>query len=407
MFQRNYISKTASFLLLIYVLLTLFVGTNVRYFLHLNWEGEGVLQLIHYISLPVLLLTAGISYSKLRFSNTIKFFFWFTIFIIILQRIVLNRSAGLSFLTNNVYEPILLLSLLSSLREKYIKQFTKIILIFLILESLIAVFEYITGSYIFANSEALSNFLLGKDDMRAAAIHGHPLQNAFVVSIIMVCILFSNLKIQYRYILYLLGWIALACFNTRSSILLMGGVLVIGVLLDMKRNKVSIVKRVLSLIILALLGYAALNFALSHGMGSRLEIGMDSNDGSSYARFVLIQAFQEMDLSSLLFGPPEMAGESIMMRFGLVAIENSFADIILGYGLIFTVIFSIAWVKIFWKTPAGKMMKIMLLLVLFILFNTNNAIMTDCPILPVAVMSLFCLGREEYSNIGYIHNKKG
>lgn len=393
--QKQYISKEASFFLLIYVFLTLFVGTNVRYFLHLNWEGEGILQLVHYISLPVLVLTAGISYSRLRFSNTIKNFFWFTIFIIILQRIVLNRTAGLSFLTNNVYEPILLLSILSSLGEKYIYKIRKIILLFLIIESLIAVYEYITGSYVFANLEALSGFLLGKDDMRAAAIHGHPLQNAFVVSIIMVCILFSNLKIQYRYLLYLLGWIALACFNTRSSILLMGGVLVIGGLLDMKRNKVSIVKRVLSLIILALLGYAAFNFALSHGMGSRMEIGMNSDDGSSYARFVLVQAFQEMDLPSLLFGPPEMAGENIMARYGLVAVENSFANIVLGYGLIFTIIFSIAWVKIFWKIPAENMMKIMLLFVIFVLLNSNNAIMTDCPILPVAVMALYCMGRVE------------
>lgn len=393
--QKQYISKEASFLLIIYVFLTLFVGTNVRYFLHLNWKGEGILQLVHYISMPVLLLTAGISYSKLKFSNTIKFFFWFTIFIIIFQRVILNRTAGLSFLTNNVYEPILLLSILSSLRGKYINKINKIILIFLIIESLIAVYEYITGSYVFANPEALSGFLLGKDDMRAAAIHGHPLQNAFVVSIIMVCILFSNLKIQYRYMLYLLGWIALACFNTRSSILLMGGVLVIGGLLDMKHNKVSIVKRVLSLIILALLGYAAFNFALSHGMGSRMEIGMNSDDGSSYARFVLIQAFQEMDLSSLLFGPPEMAGENIMARYGLVAVENSFANIVLGYGLIFTIIFSIAWVKIFWKITAENMMKIMLLFVIFVLLNTNNAIMTDCPILPIAVMALYCMGRVE------------
>lgn len=397
--QKQYISKEASFFLLIYVFLTLFVGTNVRYFLHLNWEGEGILQLVHYISLPVLLLTAGISYSRLRFSNTIKIFFWFTIFIIILQRIVLNRTAGLSFLTNNVYEPILLLSILSSLGEKYIYKIRKIILLFLIIESLIALYEYITGSYVFANPEALSGFLLGKDDMRAAAIHGHPLQNAFVVSIIMVCILFSNLKIQYRYLLYLLGWIALACFNTRSSILLMGGVLVIGGLLDMKRNKVSIVKRVLSLIILALLGYAAFNFALSHGMGSRMEIGMNSDDGSSYARFVLVQAFQEMDLSSLLFGPPEMAGENIMVRYGLVAVENSFANIVLGYGLIFTIIFSIAWVKIFWKISAEKMMKIMLLFVIFILLNTNNAIMTDCPIISIAVMALYCMGRVEKQKV--------
>lgn len=403
MTNKRCISKFSYLVLLFYVLITLFMGTNVRYFLHLNLKGEGIIQRSHYIALPILLLSSLFSITKIKFTKSEKVFFVFSVIIILVERVLFQKTAGLSFMLNNIYEPILLLSLLRILYPKNVLRIRNLVLIFLIIESLIAVYEFITQSFIFADPTVLMSerFLSGAEEMRAASLHGQALQNSFIISITMTCILYSRMKALYRYSFFFLGWIALACFNTRSSILLMGLIFIVGFIFDMKKNKVSFIKRFFLTAVVLIIGVTAANFVLKNGMGGRLNILMGSEDGSSYARIVLIQAIQNLNFSDFMFGSVTNASESIMTQYSLVAIENSFANMILGYGFIFTIVFTILWSKIIWNISSMRFMTLMVLLVMFVLFNVNNAIMTDCPIMVFTILSLFCFDDEKMLNEQY------
>ena len=399
--NNRYISNLSSWLSIIYVLMIMFLGANVLSYIHIDISKEGALNPRQYFELPVILLALFLSLGRIKFSETEKVFFILTLLIAVFQRVGLDRSAQFGFLIRNVFEPMLLLPLLAAMKNEYILKIRKILVAFLIAEALIAVYEFITNSFVFADSSTLilNGNNIGTFEMRAAALHGHPLQNAFLVSIVMTCIFFSKLKLKYRYLLFFIGWIALTCFNTRSSIALMGIVFAIGLFIDMKKSRMGIAKRFITMILILCLGFLVINFVLSHGMGSRMSIQMSSNDSSSYARFVLLSAFQQLSFTDLLFGATRGTDELIMTKYSLIGIENSFANIILLYGLIFTIVFSICWGKIVWKLSDNKILCIMVLFVSFVLLNANNTVLADSPIMQTIILSTFCFGLTKQSKI--------
>lgn len=87
-------------------------------------------------------------------------------------------------------------------------------------------------------------------------------------------------------------------------------------------------------------------FVQSHNMGTRLAIGMDSNDGSSYARFILVKILMsDMSIKDILVGVPTTMSTSFMVKYSLVAIENSVINLIFGFGIIYTIPFSCIGLK--------------------------------------------------------------
>ena len=173
----------------------------------------------------------------------------------------------------------------------------------------------------------------------------------------------------------------------------------------MKKNRMGITKRFITMILILGLGYLVINFALSHGMGSRMSIRMSSDDSSSYARLVLLSAFQQLSFTDLLFGAARGTDELIMTKYSLIAIENSFANIILLYGLIFTIVFSICWGKIVWKLSDNKILCIMVLFVSFVLLNANNTVLADSPIIQTIILSTFCFGLTKQSKMPSLKNE--
>lgn len=75
-------------------------------------------------------------------------------------------------------------------------------------------------------------------------------------------------------------------------------------------------------------------------MGTRLAIGMDSNDGSSYARFILVKILMsDMSIKDILVGVPTTMSTSFMVKYSLVAIENSVINLILDLVLFIPYLF--------------------------------------------------------------------
>ena len=372
---------------LVYVVALLFLGVSMRQFLHIDLGNEGVVATSHYVALPFLFVAVVANWPKLRFTALDKQMFLLVVFIVFVKTL-LGKSAGFSNFLNSAIEPILLLAMLRLADVKTIAKTKKIFLIFFVVECFVAIFEAVTRRILFA-SDIETVGLFG--DMRAYSLHGHPLQNAFLVSTISTVILCSRMKITYRYALFFLGYFAVFSFNTRSSIYFLAVVLLVNVWRDMRSRRINGWKKGLFLAGLCAAIFWGLDYIEAHSLGSRMATGLTRNDSSSEARFVLVEEVLSMDMMDLLWGAKSGFDQAVMDRNWLIAIENSFVSLIFGNGLIFTIVFSFLMYKELKRIGNGSFMFYTTIVLTFLLLNANNALMTTCPVIPVLVIALFVL----------------
>ena len=269
------------FLCTIYLFLTIFVGSNVISFLHLNIKGDSILALSHYLTIPFLLLAYMLNFNKVSLYKNEKYLIIASCLIGAFQKIFMNKSAGMSFFINCIFEPLMLCALLRLFSFTQLKKLRIFLLSFICIEFIIAFYEYFTGNLLFAVSVDTLKMVTGQEEMRAFALQGHPLQNSFLVSMIMCGILSSNININYRYAFFFIGYLALFCFNSRSSIYFMGIILLMNLWRDFIVKKQSLWKKICLLLFLGVAIFYLLIFVETHNMGTRLAIGMNSDDSSS------------------------------------------------------------------------------------------------------------------------------
>lgn len=379
----------------IYLVLTIFVGSNVISYLHLNIEGDSILALSHYLTIPFLLLAYMLNINKISLCKYEKYLIIASCLIGAFQKIFMDKSAGMSFFINSVFEPLMLCALLRLFNSTQLKKLRFFLLSFICVEFLIAFYEYFSGNLLFAVSVDTLKMVTGQEEMRAFALQGHPLQNSFLVSMIMCGILSSNLNLNFRYAFFFIGYLALFCFNSRSSIYFMGIILLMNLWRDFIVKKQSLWKKICLFLFLGIVIFYLLIFVQIHNMGTRLAIGMDSNDGSSYARFILVKILMsDMSIKDILVGVPTTMSTSFMVKYSLVAIENSVINLIFGFGIIYTILFFLYWFKIFNSINSNKFPLLCLVIIIVLLFNTNNALQTNCPIIPMAIMTLYAFKYE-------------
>lgn len=393
-----YMNKSLSgqFLCKTYLFLTIFVGSNVISFFHLDIKGDSILALSHYLTIPFLLLAYMLNCNKVSLYKNEKYLIIASCLIGAFQKIFMNKSAGMSFFINSVFEPLMLCALLRLFSFTQLKKLRILLLSFICVEFIIAFYEYSSGNLLFAVSVDTLKMVTGQEEMRAFALQGHPLQNSFLVSMIMCGILSSNLNINFRYAFFFIGYLSLFCFNSRSSIYFMGIILLMNLWRDFVIKKQSLWKKIF---LLSFLGISITYFGVfvqSHNMGTRLAIGMDSNDGSSYARFILVKILMsDMSIKDILVGVPTTMSTSFMVKYSLVAIENSVINLVFGFGIIYTIPFFLYWFKIFNSINSNKFPLLCLVIIMVLLFNTNNALQTNCPIIPMAIMTLYAFKYEK------------
>ena len=375
----------AKTLFLVYVVVLLFLGESVRQFLHIDLGDEGVVATSHYAALPFIFVAVAANWAKIRFTTLDKWIFLLVVFIVFVKTL-LGKSAGFSIFLNSAIEPVLLLTMLRLADVKTIAKTKKIFLIFFVVECFVAIFEAVTRRILFA-SDIETVGLFG--DMRAYSLHGHPLQNAFLVSTISTVILCSRMKITYRYALFFLGYFAVFSFNTRSSIYFLAVVLLVNVWRDMRSRRIRGWKKGFFLAGLCVAIFWGLDYIETHSLGSRMATGLTSDDSSSEARFVLVGEILSLNVKDLLFGVNSSYVQAVMDRNWLIAIENSFVSLIFGNGLIFTIAFSFLMYKELKRIGNGSFMFYTTIVLTFLLLNANNALMTTCPVIPVLVIALY------------------
>ena len=101
----------------------------------------------------------------------------------ILTHVSVNGYFDIVNIVTNCFEPILLCCILRSANSKVIGKRGLILTCFFIVECLAAIYEASTRSILFASLE--DDELLGMQlwTMRAYSLHGHPLSNGAIVSV--------------------------------------------------------------------------------------------------------------------------------------------------------------------------------------------------------------------------------
>lgn len=376
-------------LLKLYVLLNLFLGDSLVSFFGISVAQNSFLTSIHFRTLPFLILCYFFVKNK-RFllSEGLMIILCIMVFF---TSLLMNKSAMFAVLVNNAIEPVILICIL---RNYDIKNFVrKAFILFFLLECFIAWSEVMTKHIYFADLSFMAENRISymmENEMRAFSLHGHPLQNAFLVSILSFFFIASEGKLLYRYILFTIGFITLFAFNTRSSIYLMSIIGAIYIYRDLRKNRLHKYQKII-IVLFVILTISVLLFMMDkYDFGSRLSQGLSVNDDSSNTRYMLIGIIANLSTNNLLFGM-DNGIELITNKYNFFAVENSLANFILTNGLIFTICWCVL-IYIILKSINRNTFKYNLsFFVFFTLLNANNSLMTNAPIIVFYILSLYSL----------------
>jgi hypothetical protein len=229
--------------------------------------------------------------------------------------------------------PVLISLCFENLTKQEIIILRKIVICFFCVECLIAIVERINHvNFFWQEIEELFTFT--EDwDFRSTSLLGHPLTNAMAVAVCMSFFLVSDLKSVTQISLFILGYIALFCFNARGAILTVTFLCV--PYLFWRLNK-KIKRRKLIINTFVILSFAYLcYFIVQTPLGGRL-LNTELIDSSTQTRLDVFDFYLYLDNSNLLWGNPDNYAH-IMNMLSAGGVENGVITIILQYGLILSI----------------------------------------------------------------------
>lgn len=270
------------------------------------------------LTFPLLFLTCWKSFKKSRhFTLVMLYFAAILISMTLVQKV--------SFATFPRYaSPLLIIASLEDKERKYFKPIFYLLLIFFVVNCIIALIERASLTHIISydldNSMFGDQVLLGElndNSFRSFAMLGHPLWNANIMSF--MSFMFYNcfiIKRRYRIYLLILGYLSLFCFNARAAIIVSTILLAPTIKNYISKSQH---KTITVLMIFVCFIYFVMHF--SQIGGRLLEDGID--DGSTMVRVYSIKEFFSIPFSQLLVG-------GYKYQYG----ENGYLEILMTYGLI-------------------------------------------------------------------------
>ena len=180
------------------------------------------------------------------------------------------------------------------------------------------------------------------DHFRATGLWIHPLFNALITCICMLFILLSNMQKHYKIALYIIGIYTMFTFDARAATIM----LLASSIYILYTQRVLKIKYGIYIVIFLAVGYNFYNYLVASDMGGKLLMLSEdtlSEDSSTMARLVALDIFFDSSWRDLLCGVRDK--EAIFNSYGIIAIENSFIDLTLTYGLITSFSFFILYTK--------------------------------------------------------------
>jgi hypothetical protein len=302
--------------------------------------------------------------------------------VLALIKILLGQNSQITILFT-----LILIPLFHSYNLKKLDDFSKNtihkgIIVFYIIECILAIYEKVTGGLVFSQKEEELAQLIDFQnfEFRSQSLLGHPLNNALCVSVIMSYILLSNNRKFYKYSFLLIGFLALICFDARAAIIIWILIFLFHFFKESNKNEV------IYLLIGLIISYYIVE---SFQLGGRL-FHSEILDGSALARVSVFDAFNFLSDYNFWFGNGDLYLK-ITGYLGAGGIENSFVVLVVDFGVVGALIL----IRFYWNYLSDLMnnltsySKFILFAALIILGSSNNGLLNPMPLF-LFITCIFC-----------------
>lgn len=257
---------------------------------------------------------------------------------------------------------------ISSKSDRHLYLFAfRLLLIYLLFEVGIGVYEYISKTHLFLWIDSTYDSHLYRIQNRPSGLSGSPLMNSWILAAISLCILFSSLRPKYKIIGFSICLVGLLAYQGRMALLcsIIAFLLFIGKI--MKEQKITPPQFVSIILVIS----ALCTVLFQTQIGIRF-ISVD-DAGSAEMRFMALGYFFGHPLSEFLFGMPYDAMRNVQEWMEVTIIECAFISQTLLFGLVFVVPFYIFYFLLLWRIrmPGHKLQTIILYVLYFALINTG------------------------------------
>ena len=257
---------------------------------------------------------------------------------------------------------------------------TRLLAYIYLTECTIAIAEYVLQSHIFGwidttYHRGLVHFGMASG-FRAVALFGSPLNNALIVTIMMLFYLFnSGISFKRKIALWILGLTAVFCFNARGAIIVnLLSFAIFIVRYTTNRDKIAGKHYVL----FTLITFATVWLMYHYGWGDRLWNLRDiSSDSSINVRFRLFEYVSNIDWSNYLWGNSvESIRHEMSTLIGVRIIENFWILYIFHLGIVATLFFVCCYYVLcrFLLKPYQLFDKVVLAGAFLLLASSNNSL---------------------------------
>lgn len=271
---------------------------------------------------------------------------FFTATVFILKNFT-DDSDGTRFITMNIIvAPLAILALPRLHEESYAEDVTirrALIRIFFsayVLNCVWAILEriFLTNVFEAQGSTDVEFEALGVLAFRSNGIYGHPLYNALVTSIGMVFLLTSNIKGKIKYSLWLLGMIALFCFNARTAILINIASMAFHIAHIIFGRTTSARRKLMLLLGATIVTVLLYNLITKFNLGGRLlEFGYSLEDGSSQTRLDVWRIIPLLKWDTIAMGTTADEYQTYKRLAGILVTENFWIDWLIRFGIVFLI----------------------------------------------------------------------
>ena len=290
-----------------------------------------------YIILIAVLYLPSISRSLLKRDHRIEV----AVFLCSALLVIFKMSVSQYYLKDVfgfIIYPLLLVLIFEQMNMRGRSILRSVVLTFFIAECVLAIIERTFRTNFFSqqlleemleyyNTEAVFSF-------RSTAFLGHSLRNAFIVATGMGFIaLDKTIRLEWRILLVLLGFLAQLCFNGRAAIIIVSLTLIPYLLIEYY-NKFHFNIFTFAVSIVFLIGLWS--FLTDTSWGGRL-FNNEFTDGSGQARLLALSFYRYISNTELLTGGPDLY-HRVAESLGTSGVENGVVCWILNYGLPFTLL---------------------------------------------------------------------
>lgn len=368
------------FVYLCAIIILLFVGNNVLYYF--GYIPTSVITTILpsvYLVLLAWVLNGFKSYDNKNFKKE-EFLLCAIYIYLFLMQLIMKSSGFVGAFINILILPIMVSYLYPSTDESFKAICRKYIVLFYCANSFWSIGERILGKNIFPFTGAVEsdNVIYSLEGFRSTALQDHPLNNALCLTAIILFILMSSYySLTKKICLFVLGYAAVLCFNTRSSMILWAIIFAVFVLhfIFSKKNHINILTKIRFLFLVLLLVPIGIYMMLKYNLGDRL-LSQKLLDDSAMVRISSLEMFLNLDYLSILVGLPAKKIEMIMYRSNILIIENFWIILFLKYGLIGLVLLIIGFFRLMKRVlkPYSNFQICFCTVFFVLLASTNNSL---------------------------------